>query len=320
MSDHISAALKNWVPYRLIDEDGHPICRWLYLGDKKITEPFFVDTIGKCRKLPENSRFKRCVSSISILPEWSTQVNTVAPSAIIFHISRCGSTLISQLLAQQPSSIVLSEVPFFDEILRWGFKTNNSSQASVIVKAAIELYGAGRTDQCKHMFIKADSWHIHFYEQLRQLFPQTPFILLYRRPDEVLRSQQKKRGMQAVPGVIEPGIFGFDAEQIMHLSLDEYMADVIETYLQAFINILQNDQYAYPVNYNEGGIPIVNKIAALTGMSFNNEETAAMQLRSGFHAKEPGEIFNEPVLNEPVPAYLDRSFELYDELEKIRLK
>ena len=87
-------------------------------------------------------------------------------------------------------------------------------------------------------------------------------------------------------GVIEPEIFGFDKDKILQLSLDEYMAGVIETYLQAFVEILQSDNLAHPVNYNEGGMTIVNKIAALTGMNFSNQFRRVIGILP--HNNEPG--------------------------------
>ena len=165
MTETISSALKNWIPFRLFEEGSTHSCRWLYLGDEKITEPFFEETIAKCRKLPDNSRLIRSVSSIEVLPEWAQEIETIAPTAIIFHISRCGSTLISQLLGMQPANIVLSEVPFFDELLRWGNK-NKMQVILPLLKAAINLYGAKRNEESSRLFIKTDSWHVHFYKQL----------------------------------------------------------------------------------------------------------------------------------------------------------
>lgn len=320
MNESISLVIKNWIPFRLFEEEGKNYCGWLYLGDEKITEPFFEETIAKCRSLPENSRLIKCVSSAEVLPEWAQQIETVAPTAFIFHISRCGSTLVSQLLGLQPANIVLSEVPFFDELLRWGNKNNNMPETLPLLKAAIELHGANRVDASTHLFIKADSWHVHFYKQLRELYPQVPFILLYRKPDEVIRSQQKNRGMQAVPGLIEPEIFGFDKNEILQLGLDEYMAKVIESYLQAFIEIFNKDKKALPVNYNEGAISIVNKIAAFTSITINEKEMEMMKQRSGFHGKYPWQIFEEQPLQQSVPPYLDKAFELYNELEDIKMR
>jgi hypothetical protein len=319
MNESISAALKDWIPFRLMEDGQTTSCRWLYLGDKKIREPFFDETISKCREFPNNSQMMKCMSSADILPEWAERINSIPPTAIIFHISRCGSTLISQLLALQAQNIVLSEVPFFDELLRWGNKNEKMQEALPQLKAAISLYAAKRQEESRHLFIKADSWHIHFYKELRELYPQVPFILLYRKPDEVIRSQQKRRGMQAIPGLLEPGIFGFDREQIMQLGLDEYMAKVIETYLEGFLKIMDTDKLVLPVNYAEGALAIVNKIAALTGIQISEEEMEEMKKRSAFHAKYPGQVFAEEQTKEALPAYQAKSFDLYNEVEKRKI-
>ncbi len=319
MTENISSALKDWIPYKFFEEGGINYCKWLYLGVEEFTDPFFDDTISKCMKLPENSNRTRCISSIEMLSEWAEQIVSVAPTAIIFHISRCGSTLFSQLLGLQLSNIVLSEAPLFDELLRWGHKHNKMRQALPLLKAAIGLYGAKRNESYNHLFIKTDSWHIHFYTQLRELYPNIPFILLYRQPDEVIRSQQKRRGMQSVQGVLEPEIFGFDKNEIMQSGLDEYMAKVIETYLTAFIEIIKTDKLALFVNYNEGIVAIVKKIAAVTGIINTEKEMLAMQQRSSFHAKYPEQIFKEEQHPEPIPGYLSKCFSLYNEIEQLRI-
>jgi hypothetical protein len=319
MSGSIAKAIKNWIPCKLVTVNDTLCCKWLFVGDAPFTAPFFDETISACRSLPENSRMRSSISSTAVLPQWAPEISAVSPKAIIFHISRCGSTLVSQLLALQQANIVLSEVPFFDELLRLGIK-DNKEDTIALLKAAVQLYGAKRNKKSENLFIKADSWHVHFYAQLRQLYPNIPFVLLYRKPDEVIRSQQKNRGMQAVPGVLEPEIFGFDKDEILQLSLDEYMAKVIESYLQAFAEILSQDKLAIPVNYNEGAVAIVNKIATATGILISEEEMTAMQQRAGFHAKYPGQVFAEPAMQQPVPPYLKKAFELYTQVEQIRTK
>jgi hypothetical protein len=319
MNESIAGAIKNWIPYKLATVEDALCCKWLFVGDAPFTAPFFDETISQCHSLPENSRMRSSISSLDILPQLAAQMDAVSPTAIIFHISRCGSTLVSQLLALQEANIVLSEVPFFDELLRLGVK-DNTANTPALLKTSVQLYGAKRNEKSENLFIKADSWHIHFYAKLRQLYPNIPFVLLYRKPDEVIRSQQKNRGMQAVPGVLEPEIFGFDKAETLKISLDEYMAKVIESYLQAFTEILSRDTLAIPVNYNEGAVAIVNKIAVATGIAISREEMATMQQRAGFHAKYPGQVFAEPAMQQPVPPYLEKAFELYEQVEQIRTR
>jgi hypothetical protein len=318
MNDSIASCIKDWIPYKLFTQSKNLYCRWLYLGDKMFTEPFFDETISNCQTYPTNSQMRKCVSSMEILPQWLGVMDIIAPTAIIFHISRCGSTLVSQLLGIPPSNIILSEVPFFDDLLRWGHQNKNMQEATTLLKAAVGLYGVRRKKGQSHLFIKADSWHIHFYQQLRVLYPATPFILLYRSPDEVIHSQQKKRGMQSVPGILEPSIFGFSSEETSLTNLDEYMARVLETYLEAFIKIVKTDNYAIAFNFKEGGLSIINKIAAITGMEVTESEQKQMQQRSLYNAKYPENLFSESAVEGNLPPYLHKAMELYSKLEGIQ--
>jgi hypothetical protein len=316
----IDSPVTGWIPVKLYPEAESLLCRWLYVGNKDFTEPFFDETISACRaQFTENGHLKKSMSSINILEDFASDIESVSPTAFIFHISRCGSTLISQMLGMLPSNIILPEVPFFDDLLRYGKKNNRMPEILPQLKAAVDLYGAKRNENYDNLFIKTDSWHIHFYKELRTLYPTVPFFLLYRKPDEVLRSQQKKRGMQAIPNLLEADIFGFDKDKISKVPFNEYMGMVIESYLLAFENILQKDKLAYAINYHDGAMQIVDTIASVTSLQISDSEKLLMQKRAGFHAKFPEQIFSEEKPDEPVPGFLKRSFELYDKIEVIRL-
>lgn len=319
MNDSIATALRNWIPYKFTKDAGQDICRWLYLGNTLFTEPFFDETISTCQKMPENSAWQKAASSVDVLTEWAGQVEAVPPTAIIFHVSRCGSTLVTQLLSQQMSNIVLSEVPIFDTLLRQGKMQDKMAEQLQLLQAAVALYGVKRNAEQRYLYIKTDSWHIQFYQELRQLYPHTPFVLLYRKPDEVLYSQQKKKGMHAVPGVVEPALFGFGPEALLETDLDRYMGRVLSVYFQRFAKVLANDANTLAVNYNEGILPIVNKIAAFTGMSISAAEYQAMQERAGYHAKFPGQVFAEPPVQAPPPACVEEAMHWYHEVEALRL-
>ncbi len=320
MSNQANDAVKGWVPVRSFVEHETLKCRWLYVGNKDFTEPFFDETISACRMLPENGFLNAKINTgIRELTDKVKEANTIEPTAFIFHISRCGSTLLSQMLSLQPSNIVLSEVPFFDELLRYGKKHHCMTEILPQLKAAIGLYATKRKDAHQHLFIKTDSWHIHFYAALRTLYPTVPFFLLYRKPGEVLRSQQKKRGMQSLPDIVEPEIFGLEKAAINLTDLDKYMSMVLESYLQAFDDILQKDKLAFALNYHDGAMQMIETIASVTGIHINETEKAAMQERAGFHAKFPGQVFSEESPDEPVPDSLKRSVDLYDKIEAYRL-
>src|SRR4051812_14688897 len=110
-------SLKGWVPYKLVNRGDEVFCEWLYIGDKQFSEPSFDDVIRICKRLPDNLDRQKNITSISSLFEWAKNLEAPQPSAFIFHVSRCGSTMVSQLLAIPNDHIVLSEVPFFDDVL-----------------------------------------------------------------------------------------------------------------------------------------------------------------------------------------------------------
>jgi hypothetical protein len=310
MDSSIANALANWIPYKLNFDESRPGCEWLYTGDLAYSEPFFDETIIKCRQF--SNRSCKSISSLDVLPQWSKEIGSVPPSAFIFHVSRCGSTLASQLLALDPTNIVLSEVPFFDALLRAG---RNISQQ--LLKPAIAFYAPIKNDR-KRLFIKTDSWHVFFYKQIRELYPQTPFILLYRRPDEVVRSQQKLRGMHAIPGLIEPDLFGFEEFEVRHMNQDEYLGRVLEKYFQAFLNILEKDALAIPINFQEGPMAMVEKIAKVSGAPIDSRLLEKIKDRAMYHAKYPKQVFAEEAIADPVPAFCRAAYDKYEDLEKRR--
>ena len=308
-------ALKNWIPIKL-QSDHEILCQWLYVGDKKFTDPFFDETISRCRSIPENGHLKKSMSSTDFLSDLVNDMDVIEPTAFIFHISRCGSTLISQMLATQPSNIVLSEVSFFDDLLRFGKKANCLLSILPQIKAAISIYGRKRNAEECRLFIKLDSWHIHFYEELRMIYPNTPFFLLFRNPHEVLLSKQKKRGMQSIPGLIEPEIFGFNLEVLNISDLDKYMSMVLESYLLKFDEVLQNDKNCYALNYHHGAMQMIDTIISKTKIHITRDERNAMEHRILYNAKYPDTIFSEKPSQELVPEYLQKSVALYKRIEK----
>jgi hypothetical protein len=319
MNATTAAALQNCIPYHLSVND--LTCRWLDVQDKPFDDPFFDETINARRAFTSNAKRIRCISSLHMLPEWDNTVESIAPTAIIFHVSRCGSTLLSQLLSLDPRHIVLSEVPFFDELLRLQYKTPASdiAQHDKWLQSAVRFYGQKRNGEERHLFIKADCWHIFFYDRLRKLYPNTPIILLYRTPGEVLRSQQKRRGMQSVPGLVEPAVMGLEMgeEHPALTNLDLYFSLVLEKILEAFYQVAQKDNNCLLVNYKEGMMPVLHKIATHAGVELRPAILEQMQKRTRYHGKYPDQVFEEEPFT-GLHEYLKNSQAWYEKLEVSR--
>jgi hypothetical protein len=310
--------LKNWIPYKLTGNGDQQLCHWLNTFGAPFAEPFFNETILKCIGLNGKHARTGSVSAIDRVNEWADEMEDVEPTAIIFHVSRCGSTLVSQLLAMMEENTVLSEVPFLDDVLRLPFKDSGFDEPAVnsLFTSVLKFYGQKKTGKEERLFIKTDSWHIFFYEQLRRLYPSVPFILMYRRPDEVFASHRKQPGMHTVPGLIEPAIFGFDAANPVY-DLDLYLANVLEKYFERCLHIVATDKNTLLVNYNEGPISVIKKIAAFTSTALDAETLKVMEERTRYNAKRPGEVFKEDE-GTNIAACLNKVMELYQKLEKYK--
>ncbi len=95
----------DWMPIRVYQEQGEPMLDWAYFGSARFVEPFFEDTVAKVLRRSFSLLFRQ-QTPLSILDELQLLAPGVAPTGFIFHMSRCGSTLVSQMLAALPQNIV----------------------------------------------------------------------------------------------------------------------------------------------------------------------------------------------------------------------
>ncbi|HEX9707945.1 MAG TPA: hypothetical protein VGA24_09945 [Steroidobacteraceae bacterium] len=104
-----------------------------------------------------------------------------APAGIIFHVARCGSTLISQLLKQHGGLVVYSEPLPVNEILLPPHKWARSE----LVAALRSLSIAFARHAGKRYVLKLTSWNTLFCDIVAEAFPLSPWILSIRDPVEV---------------------------------------------------------------------------------------------------------------------------------------
>lgn len=106
-----------WLPIRIWQVDGQWRVDWCWFGRQRLTRPFFRDDVDLALRLPFNQAFRR-ETGVDALLDWQASSPGLTPSAFIFHASRCGSTLMAQILAGLQRNIVLSEPPPLDNLLR----------------------------------------------------------------------------------------------------------------------------------------------------------------------------------------------------------
>ncbi|RXM46764.1 sulfotransferase family protein [Flavobacterium sp. YO64] len=297
---NIDHPLSNWIPYKLIENDNELFFEWIYLSDEKIIAPFFQETISKCKAYEFNSKRVKVVSTLENLIEWSQELESVPLKTLVFHVSRCGSTMLSQCLATSSENIMISEGPIIDQILRC--PNLDLDKKTNLLKAVLQFLGQKRSPEQKYLIVKLDAWHIFNASYFRSVFPETPFGLLYRNPVEVLKSHQKMMGMHMVPNLIPPAVFGISFEEMEGTSFSQYGALVLEKYFQGFLDFYETDQNVTLLNYNEGMKNALEKLISFINIDYSHDELEKMWSRLKQHSKNKdvafeGDLFKEEELS-----------------------
>jgi len=203
--------LDGWIPVRVSWREGdrEPHLEWCLIGETRFTEPFFANTIERHLHHPFHHAFRR-ETPIGALEEFGTR--GVPVKGIVFHMSRCGSTLVAQMLAALEQNIVLSEAEPVDAILRSHLREPRISDEQRIqwLRGMVNALGQRRSERERNLFLKLDCWSIAELPLIARAFPDTPWIFLYRDPLEVLASQYRSPGGWTIPSILPPEVLGME--------------------------------------------------------------------------------------------------------------
>ncbi|WP_064117429.1 sulfotransferase family protein [Pseudomonas fluorescens] len=270
-----------WLPIRAWPVDGQWQVDWCWFGDTPLHQPFFREAVDQALRLPFNQAFRR-QTPLSALSDWQAQSPGLAPGAFILHASRCGSTLISQMLARLDDHIVVSEPPPLDALLRSDLSENERRAA---IRGLLSAYGQRRRGIEQRLVVKLDAWNIGEWPLLQECFPDTPWLFLYRDPLEIAVSHLRRPGMHMVPGmlgncVLEDGL-PFEGRE-------DFIARRLGRLLEAgWVHC--RDSAGLLVNYNELPEAMAGRLARF----FRLSETQRQQVfaATAQHAKQPSQPF-----------------------------
>ena len=276
-----------WVPIRIYWQRDRPMVDWAFLRERRFTDPFFIQAINPCVRHPADVLFRHR-TPLEELGEIAGAHPGVRPRGFIFHMSRCGSTLLSQMLAAAPENIVLSEPGPVDDILRahFGHPQVTDAQRGRWLESLVAALVWQRHPQERNAFIKFDCWHVMFLPLIQRVFPDVPWIFLYREPLEVMASAQQQLGGQMIPGVLQPELFGWDRESVLRMSLFEYTARVLSKLCEAALVQAQAGGGKL-VNYRQLPSAIWPALMNYWKLDFQLEQTERMLGVAGLNAKNP---------------------------------
>jgi hypothetical protein len=284
----MAPALAGWTPIRFYRDGGRAMVDWCEMGPTRFVDPFFHETVERVLARPAASLLRRQTPVEDLVAAAGAEPG-MTPAGFIFHTSRSGSTLLSQMLAASANDRVLSEPDPVDEVLRTGYRDPVVPVGTRATWLRSMLSALGRPQGVeRRLFVKLDPWHILDFPLIREVFPDVPWVLSCREPLEVLVSQARSPGSQFVVGPLPTSLFGLDLATAAMAAPGRYAAHVLDRILKAAA--LHLDDGGLVVDHAElpGGF---GAVLDHFGVQPDDGELAAMQAAATFDAKRPGQPY-----------------------------
>jgi hypothetical protein len=277
-----------WLPARAFWQEDELYVGWSYFGDRRLCEPFFEDSLRRALETPFNLLF-HYATPIARLADWLQAHPGLAPSGFIFHMSRCGSTLVAQTLAALAHNLVISEAPPLDAVVQARGRRRDLTEEQ---HARWLTWMVGALAQPRRgeraLFLKLDSWHTLALPLFRRAFPSVPWVFLYRDPVEVVVSHMQMPGIHTVPELGGAHILGSDAPFEPHRR-EDYCARVLARICEPVLAHARDGGRL--INYRELPAATWTSILPHFRVAVSARDRAVMAKAARYDAKMPGMPF-----------------------------
>jgi len=280
--------LKGWLPVDAIIKDGRPGISWMDMSDVSLAEPFFQQTVDRVRtERPERAeRF----TEFHDLVQLEKTFDSVAPTGFIFHSSRCGSTLLANACRTISGAIVLSEPPAVDKLVARlitdTFAAGGAEKLYLIfLRIIVKALAQRRTGQERYVFVKFASCSASKIYSIRRMWPNVPWVFLYRDPVETIVSN-----MQNCPAwLMDPdhrvlaSMIGSSTGGVAEMSPEELCARSIASFYST-AHVVANDQ-SLLLNYNQLSLAEISNALQFFGVRPTAAEMEIIARQSQTYSK-----------------------------------
>ncbi len=278
--------LFGWTPFRAAFHGPEMLVDWCHLHGRRATEPFFHATVAEAMRHPFNLAFQQRtpIEALAELPPG------LPVAGFVFHMSRCGSTLITQALAAFESNIVVSEAAPLRSVLRaHGVGRASPDAVSGWLKGLVNAYAQQRFSYEARLVVKFMAADVLDIALVRNAFPDVPWIFVTRDPAEILASQAASAGVDLLPGQVAASRLGLTGA-VETMEETAYRAHVLAALAQAALDAHASGR-GIILDHSELPSALWTKVAAHFGLHPHPAALDLMQAVSRRHSKRPAEPF-----------------------------
>lgn len=260
---------------------------WFDFGDMHLRETFLE--ISAEERLSQHADALSVVTDLDVLETPDLYDDPLSPSGFIFHVGRCGSTLLAKVLSSLDRHIVIKEAEPVQQLLGVEYEEVFRDKRALYFQSLINMYGHRRLPVHERFFVKFSSNHVKRLEMIRGLYPGVPWLFLYRNPYEIIPTFLEGpvwfiRNKNTAEGA-------FDAE--LPIEVIERMSDlafaVQVEYSTLRIAIQNTCDHCLFVDYTQLKPESLPRILRFFGFNVTGEEYDGMVEQFGFYSKSDGE-------------------------------
>lgn len=216
--------LARWTPIRFNFSGPSPTVDWADLSAERFLEPFFDQTVARWATGPRAQPLVRTGLDALLALDNEPSLDL---AGTVFHVSRCGSTVVSRLLAAVPGVVVIAEPSPLNALLGLDPQRVDGATLVQVVRLLVRALGRRRLSDETQLVLKCTSWNIRRQEILTAAFPDTPWVWVQRDPTQVIASLLATPpgwlGHQAPPPRTAR-LFGIDPAAVSTMTRAEFTA------------------------------------------------------------------------------------------------
>jgi hypothetical protein len=211
------------------------------------------------------------------------------PDLMIFHIGRCGSTLLSEVLRLDRGNFVLSEPgpPSTWHKMKPGSQYSRQDKLELF-RGTLRSYSAARLKYETRTIFKFSTYNNFYFKKYVEAFPACPRFFLHRHPNEVLMSYLK-----GAPSYVQ-GLYTFFSEEKKPKVQSGYLHYLVH-HLRSLYEAVetQMDPDTVILNYDQLDLQGIKNIFLHLGYRWNPDVEKRVRHRMRYYSKprRKGKLF-----------------------------